>query len=620
MKTTSILFSLALAFKAIYSKAIDNNDKITLEQLNVPEEDNSFKLVKSEDFIYKFHCPEENDCDQIQDSLNFALDKLSNALEFYQPVVFEVFVDDLTKKYGLGLTLAGVTDPNYVSLKTSKNSTPYLYPQSLVKQLKLNKQPKYKKNDFILLINNCNSLEEGKNNELRSLLIHEMLHGLGFMTLASLVQLTDNDDFTIDTPNKPLIFNETDKYAILPKIVPIYDEKILDITNEEEYMDQVINTELSKFLPFTVFDKNLVSLKSGEKVFGKLKSLHKEADKKCLSKDGSPALLKELTDKKLSDCFESLSSETRETITRIIKENFFEFQTLGILTKDGDTVPLQTFHGVYLPGSSVSHPVNPLFDEHVKVNVENSTDYLNDLYNELLSRYNKEEMLEYYDDNYVLYFADKDDLTVEEMLELLPNNKKHPLIGNNIIKVLKTLGWTEKGKRRSSKTYYLDESIDIPESNNFEYLFMKSYEFSNQEISSTEIETETISAYSMEEEPTFLVEEEPTFPAEEVETSVSVDEEEEEPTFPAEEVETSIPDEEESSFPDEELLIDYFSDELATLPIPYEFDEYDIPLEIGEIETVLPIYDDDDDEFVIIENPFKYFIKKLKDLFESLLH
>ena len=106
------------------------------------------------------------------------------------------------------------------------------------------------------------------------------------------------------------------------------------------------------------------------------------------------------------------------------------------------------------------------------------------------------------------------------MEKLLPNNENHPLIGNDIVEVMKTLGWTEKGKRKSNKTYYLDESINIPESNDFKYFYMKKYEISNQHnANSTEIESEIFNAYSMEEEPTFSMEDKPTFPIEEVEKS-----------------------------------------------------------------------------------------------------
>jgi len=58
----------------------------------------------------------------------------------------------------------------------------------------------------------------------------------------------------------------------------------------------------------------------------------------------------------------------------------------------------------------------------------------------------------YYDDNYILYLTTGADISVEEMMEHYPNNnnnnKKHPIIGNGIVKIKKTLGWTEKGKKK----------------------------------------------------------------------------------------------------------------------------------------------------------------------------
>ena len=431
-----------------------------------------------------------------------------------------------------------------------------------------------------MIINN----KKVQNNEIRSILIHEMLHGLGFMSTVSIKKLTNNYVFSITNPTEELHFNETEKYVFLPNIFPLYSEKLIEITDEEEYIDQLYNTEFSKFLPFTVFDKNLVSLKSSEKIFGKLKTFYKEANKKCLPKDGSPLLMKDSNNKYVSDCFDNLSSKTQKIITDTIKERFFEFQSLGILTKDGDTIPLQTFNGTFAPGSSISHPVNPLYDEAVIALSENRTDFVNAVYNGTSHKFYKEAVSKYYDDNYILYYADNDDLTVEEMLELLPNNKKHPLIGNGIVKVLETLGWTEKGKRRSNKTYYLDESINIPEAKNFEFIIKKIYEFSYHDTFSTIIETEITSAYFMEEEPTSLIEEEPTFPAEEVETTSPV---EEEPTFLAEEVETL-----------------YLVDEVPTIRTNDELDEDNLLLPVDEVETFLPLYDDD--EPTPIENPLKY--------------
>jgi len=585
MKTTSILLSLALAFKTIYSKAIDNA-KIISEQLNVIEEDNSFELVESDNFIYKFHCSEEQEyCDKLKNDLEYAFTTISNAFEIYQPIVFEVFVDDLIGKYKMN-ALAAVLDPNFVSLKSSRSrsSTPYLYPQALVKQLRLNKEPKYKKNDFIMVVNNCNSVPELKDNELRSIIIHEIFHGLGFMSSIPIIQLTDNDVFDIDSPAKPIMFNETDKYAFFPYRVPLYNEELLEITNEEEYLDKIYNTEFSKFMPFNIFDKNLVSIKSGKKLLSDIKSYHKEVNRNCLPEDGSSLLLKESTEKALSDCFESLSSKTQRIITRSIKENFFETHALGILTDDGEMIPLQTLDGMFLTGSSISHINNPIYDKAYAAIEEGHIELLEEIYDLSTGKVNKEAAIKYYDENFVLYFSDEDDFTIEEMLELLPNNKNHPLIGNGIIKIMKTLGWTEKGKRESSKRYYLDESIDVPEANVFEYLYKRRYEISNHDTPSTEteIEIETTTLYLIEEQPTFQSDGEPTAPAEEVETTLF--ENEEEPTFPAEEFETTVLlDEEEPTFPAEEIETSLAADEVeATVPVDEE--EPTFPAE--EVETV----------------------------------
>jgi len=477
MKATSLLLSFILAFTTVYSKAVDINinDKIISEQLNVSEEDNSFELVKSNDynFIYKFHCSDEGDyCEGIKNNLEFAFMTISNAFEIYQPIVFEVFVDDLIGKYKYtDDKLAGVFDLNYVPLKASESnsSTPYLYPQTLVKQLKLNKQPKYKKNDFIMIINNWASNPEKRNNEYRSLLTHELLHGLGFDSLASVSELNSNDN-----SGGPLVFNENAKYAIFPYVLPSFNEKLLEITDITEFKEQLDDSKVSQFLPFSVFDKNIVSLKSGEKIFEKLQSYYEEVSEKCL--DGTPLTLKDLNDKYRSSCFSKLSNKTQEIVTSIIKENYFEHHTLGILTNDGDMVPLQTMDNTYVPGSSVIHTANPLYDKASDLMREGNLDSLNELMNNSTGIVKKEAILKYYDDNYILYFSDEDNFTVEEMLEFLPNNEKHPLIGEGIIKILKTFGWTEKGKKESTETYYLDESFDIPEANGFEYLRKKTYE------------------------------------------------------------------------------------------------------------------------------------------------
>jgi len=595
MRTTSILLSLALAFKTIYSKAIDINTKIVSEQLNVPEEDNSYELVKSEkyNFIYKFHC--QSNCDEIKNDLEFAFNATSNAFEIYQPIVFEVFAEDLTSKYGFSNNvLAEVLDTNYVPLKTSKSksSAPYLYPQALAKQLKLNKQPKYKKNDFIMLINTNSSTQQSNYADLRSLVTHEIFHGLGFYSLTAVAKLTEGDANSAGNPGVYEL-NGTDKYAIFPYTVPSFNESLSEITNVEDYMTQLYDSEISKFMPFSVFDKNIISLASGEKLFDDLKFYYKEVNQKCSPKDGSPLLLKESTIQSLNDCFESLSPETQEAITRIIEDNYFKSHAVGILTKDGDAIPLQTGDGTYSPGSSVSHTNNPIYDEITKALVEGRMEYLFSLYDQTTGKFSREAVSEFYDENYLLYAAQENDLTVEEMMEFLPNNQDHPLIGDGIVKIMKTLGWTEKGKRRSHKTYYLDESLDIPEATNFQYRTKKFSEILKNEALLNKFEIETTNVSIMEEEPTSPVdEEEETFPADEIETTLPVNEDEEEETFPADEIETTLPVNEE----EEEETIPIGEDEVETVSPVNEDEEEEQTFPADEIETTLPVNEEEEEE------------------------
>ena len=42
-------------------------------------------------------------------------------------------------------------------------------------------------------------------------------------------------------------------------------------------------------------------------------------------------------------------------INRVIKDHYFDINTLGIETYDGIKVPLQTFKGKYMPSSSGFH-------------------------------------------------------------------------------------------------------------------------------------------------------------------------------------------------------------------------------------------------------------------------
>jgi len=488
MKTTAILLTVALAFKTIYSRAIfDNLNEYNTQlnnQFNNTKVDDPFEIVKNDKFVYRFHCSEEKSvCDGFKNDLDFAFKTISNTFEIYQPISFEVFVDDVTLKYGLGETLAAVMDTNFIALRATnkKSAAPYLYPQALVKQLKLDKKIKYKQNDFTLVINNCNSLPQYKNNEIRSIMTHEIFHGLGFVSIASISKLTEGNESAVNK-NGEILFNENDQYTILPRIVPAYSKNVLQITDEKEYVKALLNTQVKTFTPFSVFDKYLISTKTGERIFKDIPFFYREANKRCFPKDGSALLLRNASDKYLSDCYNKLTPKTQQIITRITKDNFFDVDTLGIKTIDGDIVTLQTMLERYIPGSSVSHMNNPLYDEYYKRVREygKSSEQVKEMFDSVKKTFKLDYVLKYYDENYILYFSDEDDFTVEQMLEKLPNNEKHPLIGEGIVKIMRTIGWTEKGRKRNTKLHYTDATLNFPDSKGYEYLYKRKYEISEK--------------------------------------------------------------------------------------------------------------------------------------------
>jgi len=460
MKTFIILLPILLAFKTVYSKAIDN----------------SYERIKLNNFSYKFHCSEEKKlCDSYKNNIKFACNTISKTFEIYKPISFEVFVDDLSK-YGLQV-LASVMDVNYVPLRTSngKSIPSYIFPQALVKQIKINKQPQYKENDFTMLINNCNSLPKFKNNEIRTLIIHEILHGLGFITSPKVTKLTDNID---EVGESEITFNKNDNYAFNTRMIPSFSKNIMEITKTSEYLDQLGRAKVTSFLPYSIFDKYLVSLKTGEKIFKDIPFYYEEANKVCFPKGSLTLQMMEVNDYYLNKCVKKVSSETQKIVNRIIKDYYFDINTLGIKTYDGEVVPLQTLIGKYLYASSVHHMNSRLNNEYFKRIKEHGydSDSVKAMLDPNTGRFKKEYILKYYDENYVLYMSDEDDLTVEQMIDELPNNKKHPLIGNGIVKIMITLGWTQKGGKRNNHSHYLDETIKIPDSRTFEVYYKKKYD------------------------------------------------------------------------------------------------------------------------------------------------
>jgi len=412
-------------------------------------------------------------------------------------VVFETYVED----FGLIGVLASVTDMNFIPLKSSNDSATYLYPQSLSKQLNLNGKPDYKKNDFLMLINSI-YFQDG-NRDLRKILIHELLHGLGFGSGITMSKMSDED--TSEEEENSIISNDGSDYAFIPSSsIAFYDEKkLVEIKDKNEFLIQYYNTEITEFLPYEIFDKYLVSMKSGEKLLSDIEFYSKELNQKCLPKDGSPLLIKDSTNKFMKDCFDQLSPETQETVKQIINDYFFKAHSLGFQTDNGDIVQLQTFDDNFYSTSSISHP-NDVFEEWLQQTLKEDQDSFIANYMDLNThKFKMEKISSHYDENYILY-SENNDTPMEDMLKYFPNNKNHPLIGDGIVNVLKTLGWTEKGGKKGKEIYDVDETVQVPESKKFEYEYKIMKEIMSQGHPDL---VETTTDVVVEEEPTFIMDE-----------------------------------------------------------------------------------------------------------------
>jgi len=386
-----------------------------------------------------------------------------------------------------------------------------------------------------MVINNWNSFPQLKNNELRSLLLHELMHGLGFISNLSLLKL-DNDTTDVDVEKyiaDPMIYEEGDVYAIFTNPILNFSDHLKDINDITEYIDQLKQTEITQFYPLSIFDKNFVSLETGERLFDRLPFFYEEINQKCLPNDGTSMLYTKLTNKFGKDCIEKLGKETQDGVTSIAKNYFFKANTIGILTTDGEIVPIQTVDGVFFPGSSINHPrstyVEKFYFDLYKQNYTEevvATFDMEEVAKGLLAL-NKETIAKYYDGNFMLYMSDIDNLTVEEMLETVAKDNKYGLIGDGIFKVMTTLGWTEKGEPRIEEVFTVDESLYIPEAKAFENLMMRKFDLlMNQD---TEID----------------------LPA----TTVTIPEEEK-PTSVLNEVETPLPDDTELEIEIEDSIMD----------------------------------------------------------------
>jgi len=371
-------------------------------------------------------------------------------------------------------------DINFVSLKSSNDESaiPYAYTQALAKQLNTDREINLKKNDFLILFNTDlinYILTVNPNTSISPIILHEIIHGLGFLGTGTLNSYGVNANSTYEEIVKSSSF--------MPSLLTDIEADAINNANTlEEIMS--IPAEYDSFVPLSIYQKYLIDLNTNETIFDNLGFIH-EAFNQCLE-SYDQSLLVTINDV-AKDCFDNFNQETKDELVNIAQNYYVKNKSIGFLPDDNNLMIVQTFENDFLPASSISHNDSK---QH-NIVMEMSKIYGEDIPQEYLvvSEQNAEELL---DENFLMYYHVVF-LSRDFILKTITKNNKHGLIGPKIVSTLKTIGWTEKGDQFSDDLYYVDND-NVPEQNAVRYI-MKYYSLLSQQQAlielPVEIETET---------------------------------------------------------------------------------------------------------------------------------
>jgi len=368
-------------------------------------------VIKSED------CPEK---EIYKKALLRSEEEISKALEIKNTINVDVYIEDFCKsiKGAACFSLVGMTySPIYIALKesSSSNEREYAYPQALAKQLNLDKEVDFSNHDLIIYLNT----HMAKDDFSEIITTHEIIHGLGFMGNGVVVGKS------IGIPNiKDEIFSPYVYYDI---------EKIAKNT---------YNYNLLGFLPFTVFEKHIVAIEDQDNYLyrtGYDEFFNNSVNITSYSLDFNSSTEEQFSvlSKIYSEIFKD--NEYLDKYRKITKL-YFIHDSIGFKSSDGEVITLQTFNDVYSSSSSGNHMAVPFKCEALNTC---HTDNIND-----------------YDNDYLMYYSFPFQFKASDMLKKFKN--EYGIIGPKLMKILTTIGWTEKGKESDNKVYYVSNN-DFPD-------------------------------------------------------------------------------------------------------------------------------------------------------------
>ncbi|ORX42151.1 hypothetical protein BCR36DRAFT_338006 [Piromyces finnis] len=402
------------SYEQIVKDANNPNRVMKLKKFEVDATEDLFKINKgkysksiiNDPFNLNVHCYSTEDCENYPARIQEGAYFIAQTFEFYQTVNVNVtifpFCRYMQNESGCESVMGITYPPTFISLSETKDSEPFLYPQALVKQLDVDSDISYDPIDFLIYLNSSYKPIESQDN--RALIAaHEILHGLGFFHQINPISVYLNNYqnyFNNDFALPPIRYEETE--------------------NTIAY---------NGWTPFSIFDKYIVnSSKPDEYLYGKLEKY------KTHEVNFEISIKRPTTQQynKFMSTFKALENDVEANAGGIEVANLFStLNAVGFRTKDGKVVELQTFDGRYESASSISH-INVPF----KCKSSSTCTVTNASINE----------------NYLMYFTVISKASTSRLVNAFKESK-HELVGSDIVRIMCTLGWNEKGSSSDNNNY-----------------------------------------------------------------------------------------------------------------------------------------------------------------------
>jgi len=402
--------------------------------------------VNTDGFKADMYCLYEKDkqCKLFRKKLKKILKSIDKAIDIKERVNFSVYLTDLTA-FGKGC-LGIVLPPSFIYLKESGSNKIYSYPQALARQLNINgkEQIKFPEMDFTIVIN-IDQEDEDIEKFGEFALAREILHGMGIITTGDLVN-----------SNGYKVFAE-DFYA---------PQRASNIEIDDSDINGVY-VKFEKFYPISIFEKYIVpKANPNDFIFDSLNDMHKVTFP--IQYYNFMNVTEDIEMDSIKESYEPFLSTPYYEQAKKIAQLYNIKGSVGFKATDGSVVPLQTFDEQYIKSSSISHIDIP------KINTYSYFEY---------DPFNKNEIKDYLNEDFILNYTYMFVYDVDTIASIVAQNNKYGVIGPGILKILTTLGWTEKGQDRSSNpsasmTYEVATEVKI-EYTNYVDLMMKHAQYHN---------------------------------------------------------------------------------------------------------------------------------------------